>query len=112
MKAAKKDNSGVFDSVLVHFGPEKAKFHSAHLKVNQSVVTVPSAWHFKPLTEVSLEMEFPSGGKSQERPIKCRGIIVECRPLKKQKGHYQVDLLLTHIPSRQASLFQRLAPTS
>ncbi|MBI4025998.1 MAG: hypothetical protein HY360_13515 [Verrucomicrobia bacterium] len=109
MKAAKKDDSGIFDSILVHFGPDKARFHPAHLKINRSIITVPSAWQFKPLTEVGLKVQLPPGKTRTDRPIECRGIIVECRPLK-QKGRYHVDLLLTEIPSRHANLFERLRP--
>lgn len=109
MKAAKKDTSGIFDSILVHFGKDKVRFDPGHLKINSQhpILTVPTAWHFKPLTEVGLRLEVPSGKKKTSRQIECRGIIVECRPQKK-KGHYHVDLLLTHLPSGSSSLFQKL----
>jgi len=110
VKAAKKDDSGIFDSVLVHFGSDKARFHSTHLKINRSIITVPTAWHFKPMTQIGLKLELPSndkGGKTAARLINCEGIIVECRPLK-QKGRYHADLLLTHIPSRHEALIQKM----
>ncbi len=111
MKAAKKDNSGVFDSILVHFRADKARFRSAHLKFNRSIITVPTAWHFKPLTEIGLKLELPFSGKNGRRLIDCRGIIVECRPLKR-KGHYHTDLLLTHIPSRHEVLVRTIISSS
>ena len=111
MKAAKKDESGVFDSVLVHFRSDKARFHSNHLKINRSIITLPTAWRFKPLTEIGLKLELPPSGKGASRFIQCRGIIVECRPLKR-KGHYHVDMLLTHIPSRHEAFVQKLISSS
>ncbi len=109
MKAAKKDSSGVFDSILVHFGSDKARFKPQTLKVNRSVITVPSAWQFKPMTEVGLKVQVPSKKGSRSKAVQCRGIIVECRPQK--KGQFQVDLLLTDIPDRHANLFHTLVPT-
>ena len=103
---AKKDDSNLFESVLVHFGTDKVRFEADHLKMGSSIMTVPSAWRFKPLTEIDLKLELPSGKKTAARSIKCRGIIVECRPLKK-KGRYHVDLLLTRVPPQYASLAQK-----
>jgi hypothetical protein len=109
MRAAKNDESGIFDSILVHFGSNKARFHPHLLKINRSIITVPTAWHFKPLTEVDLKVQLPAAKKKPSKKfIQCRGIIIDCRPLK-QKGRYHVDLLLTDIPSRHATAFQKLA---
>ncbi len=108
MKAAKKDASGVFDSILVHFGSDKARFSPQALKVNRSVITVPSAWQFKPMTEVGLKVQLPGKKNGLSKAVQCRGIIVECRPEK--KGLYQVDLLLTDIPQKHANLFEKLVP--
>jgi hypothetical protein len=108
IKAARKDTSGVFDSVLVHFGPEKARFHPTHLKMSRSFITVPTAWKLKPLTEVSLEVHVPKTKKGSM--IKCHGIIINCRPIKNKKGHYQVDLLLSDIPKKYENAFDRLVP--
>ncbi len=107
MKAAKRDESGVFNSILVHFGSDKARFNTNHLKINRSIMTVPTAWRFKPMTEVGLKLQLPLNKNGKARPIQCRGIIVDCRPLK-QKGRYQVDLFLTNVPARHASLLQKL----
>jgi hypothetical protein len=112
---AKKDTSGIFDSVLVHFGPEKARFHPTHLKISRSFLTVPSAWQFKPLTEVSLTVEVPRSKKSKaKKEIKCRGIIIDCKPLHKKKQtkdlHYQVDLLLADVPTKHSETIKKLIP--
>lgn len=115
MKAAKKDDSGIFDSVLVHFGSDKARFHPQHLKIDRSFITVPSAWQFKPLTEVEVKLQLPPHKKGRGRSLQCRGIIVDCRPLVhknngSQKGSYHIDLFLTHIPIRDASHLRKIAP--
>jgi hypothetical protein len=102
---AKQDDSNPFESILVHFGSDKVRFEAEDLKMGSSMMTVPSAWRFKPLTEIDLKMELPSSRKAA-RSIKCRGIIVECRPLKK-KGRYHVDLLLTRVPAGYANLTQK-----
>ena len=114
MPSLKKRPSGSFDSVLVHFGPEKAKFHSTHLKLSHTFISVPTAWHFKPLTEVSLDLIVPNkGGKRNAlKPIKCHGIIIGCKPLKKKKKSYVVDLLLADLPERYADGFKQLIPVS
>jgi len=80
------------------------------MRFNRPIITVPSAWHFKPLTEVSLELKLPTGKKNKNGgpPIQCHGIIIECRPLK-QKSRYHVDLLLTDLPTRHANLVQKLS---
>ena len=110
MKAAKKDGSSVFDSILVHFGSDKARFHPTHFKVHHSVITVPSAWRFKPLAHVGVTFHLPpEKSNKRERLVPCQGIIADCRPLK-QKRHYHVDLLLTEIPPRYASFFKKLIP--
>jgi hypothetical protein len=108
IRAASKDTSGVFDSILVHFGPEKARFHPAHLKLSRSFITVPTAWKFKPLTEVCMEVHLPNSKKGSM--VKCHGIIINCRPVKKKKGHYMVDLLLSHVPPKYESAFNKLVP--
>lgn len=110
LRAAQNDESGVFDSVLVHFGSDKARFQPADLKIRRSILTLPTAWHFKPMTEVDLKLLVPSGKTGKTHPIQCRGIIIDCRPLKsREKGRFQVDLLLTEIPSRYAGFFQKNA---
>jgi len=108
VRAVIKDLSADLNSVLVHFGADKARFHPMHLRVNRSIITVPSAWHFKPLTEVSVKLQLPPGHKSKRalKAVECRGIIVECRPWK-QKGRYHVDLVLADLPTRHEPLFKR-----
>lgn len=108
MKAAQKDTSGVFDSILVHFNDDKARYDSTHLKLDRSIITVPSAWAMKPMTEVRLKVQPPAPKSKKGRPIECHGIIVACRPQKK-KGHFHVDLLLTDLPTKDASKLRRLA---
>jgi hypothetical protein len=108
VNGAKKDTSGVFDSVLVHFGPEKARFHPSHLKLSRSFITVPTAWKLKPLTEVCLEVHVPKTKKGSM--IKCHGIIINCRPIKENKGHYQVDLLLSDVPKKYEKSIEKLVP--
>ncbi len=108
MKAAQKDTSGIFDSILVHFNDDKARFDSTHLKVDRSIITVPTAWQLKPMTEVSLKLQPPAKQRKKGRPIECHGIIVACRPQKK-KGHFHVDLLVTDLPTRHASTLKKLA---
>lgn len=108
VRSAKKDHSGVFDSILVHFNEDKARFHPDHLKLSRSFISVPTAWKFKPLTEVCMEVHVPKTKKGSM--IKCHGIIVNCTPIKSKKGHYQVDLLLSDIPKKHESAFKRLVP--
>lgn len=105
---AKKDLASLFESVWVHFRSDKAKFEPEHLKVSPSRLSVPTKWRIKPLTEIGLELELPAEKKAVARSIKCRGIAVDCRPLKK-KGHYQVDLLLTHVPPQYTDLTQKIS---
>jgi hypothetical protein len=106
MKAAQKDPSGVFDSVLVHFGSGKARYHPMHLKVHRSMITVPSAWAFKPLSQVLVKVEVPSrNGKN--RLINCHAVVVACRPLK-GKGHYLVDLYITDLPESHTQTLQKI----
>ncbi|MDD2709832.1 MAG: hypothetical protein PHV34_17755 [Verrucomicrobiae bacterium] len=98
MKAGKQETQK-FDSVLVHFNEDKVKFSPDQFKVSHPMVTVPSAWPFKRLKEIGVDMEVPISRKSSQE-IKCRGIVVDCRPLKKKKGHYHVDVLLTDVPKQ------------
>jgi len=107
-RGAKKNPSGIFDSILVHFGSDRARYHPSHLKMSRSFITVPTAWKFKPLTEVCLDVHLPKTKKGSM--IKCHGIIINCRPIKNNKGHYQVDLLLSDVPRKYEKSFEKLVP--
>jgi hypothetical protein len=104
--AAKKAPSDLFDSILVHFGSDKARFHPTHLKIDRSFITVPTAWHFKPMTEVKIKIQVPSKS-GNEKLIQCHAIILDCRPLK-PKGHYEVDLFIIDLPQRHTGTLEKL----
>jgi hypothetical protein len=106
MKGAKRDTSGIFDSLQVHYGGENASFAADSLKVGKSVITLPSAWNIEPFTEMQVQMEDP---KARGAKIDCRGVVVECRRRKalknSKKEQYEVSLLLIDLPSsKQRSL--------
>lgn len=106
MKAAKRDTSGIFDSLQVHYGGDQANFSADGLKVGKSIITLPSAWEIEPFTEIQVQMENPAAKGSK---INCHGVVVDCRKEKsknKSKKHqYQLSLLLIDLPnSKQKSL--------
>lgn len=102
-----EDLSEIFDSLVIHYGNEKARFCVSALKVHQSVITLPTAWRLKPFVEVSLDFQIPAQSKKRSQLIKCRAIILDCRSLRK-KGHFHTDFFITYIPARHAAAFQQL----
>ncbi len=62
-----EDLSGVFDSLLIHYGTSKARFCASGLKVYRSIITLPTAWRLKPFVEVSLDFQLPAQSKNRSK---------------------------------------------
>jgi len=109
MKGAKRDTSGIFDSLQVHYSGDHASFAADAIKVGKSVITLPSAWNIEPFTEIDFQMENTrvKGGK-----INCRGVVVDCRKKKSKKEQYEIDLLLIDLPSSKQKSLEKISQKS
>ncbi len=96
-------------SIVVRFGKDAVKFSPSDFKVERSLLTIPTAWAFKPMSEISFEIEFPGVNGRRQSPAKCRGIVLSCRP-QKRKGHFHVDLFPTQVSPSCGDLFDDLRP--
>jgi hypothetical protein len=110
MKGAKRDTSGIFDSLQVHYGGDHASFSPASIKVGKSVITLPSAWNIEPFTEIDFQVE---NSKSKGGKINCRGVVVDCRrqksAKKSTKEQYEIDLLLIDLPSSKQKSLEKIS---
>jgi hypothetical protein len=110
MKGAKRDTSGIFDSLQVHYGGDHASFSADTIKVGKSVITLPSAWSIEPFTEIDFQME---NSKAKAGKINCRGVVVDCRKQKSakksKKEQYEIDLLLIDLPSSKQKSLEKIS---
>lgn len=110
MKGAKRDTSGIFDSLQIHYGGDHANFAADAIKVGKSVITLPSAWNIEPFTEIDFQME---NSKTKGGKINCRGVVVDCRKQKSakrsKKDQYEIDLLLIDLPSSKQKSLEKIS---
>ena len=110
MKGSKRDTSGFFDSLQVHYGGDHASFSPSAIKVGKSVITLPSAWNIEPFTEIDFQVE---NTKARGGKINCRGVVVDCRrqksAKKSKKEHYEIDLLLIDLPSSKQKSLEKIS---
>lgn len=113
MKGAKKDTSGIFDTLQVYYGGSHASFSPDQLKVGKSVITLPTAWNIEPFTEIDVQMENP---KAKKAKLTCRGVVVDCRKQKSakraEKDRYEVDVLLIDLPTSKQKSLEKISHNS
>ncbi len=85
-------------------------FKASQIKMRRSILTIPSAWNFAPMTEVAFELKTSKARAPREKGACCHGIVLECRPQKNGKERYEMDLVLTQVPRCQIHLFDELRP--
>lgn len=116
MKGAKRDTSGIFDSLQVHYGGDHASFSPDTIKVGKSVITLPSAWNIEPFTEIDFQMENSKSKDGKGGKINCRGVVVGCRrqkgARKSKKEQYEIDLLLIDLPTSKQKSLEKISQKS
>lgn len=92
-------------------GPTKQLcIKASQLKMRRSILILPSAWKFAPMTEIVFELKSSRLRASGGKDACCRGIVLACRPQKNAKDRYEMDLVLTQVPRNQIHLFDELRP--
>ena len=110
MKSTRGKKKAATDGLLVRYGSEQMRFKPAQFKMKRSILTIPTAWKFKPMAEIAFEVDTPRSKPGTSAASCCRGIVLACRPQKGKKGRYEVDLVLTQVPRNQVELFDEVRP--
>lgn len=95
---------------MVGYGDQHVRFKASGLKMRRSILTLPSAWKFVPMSEIAFEVSLPRRRAAARDSALCRGIVLACRPQKSAKNRYEVDLVLTQVPRSHLALFDEVRP--
>lgn len=110
MKSTRGKSKTAAEGMLVRYGSEQMRFKPSQFRMRRSILTLPTAWKFKPMAEIAFEVDAPKGRTGRNGAALCRGIVLACRPQKGKNGHYEVDLVLTQVPRSHIELFDEARP--
>lgn len=110
MKITKGKKKAAAAEMVVRYGKEQMRFKPSQFKMRRSILTIPTAWKFTPMTEVAFEVDASKSRKGKSGNGLCRGIVLACRSQKGKKDHFEVDLVLTQVPRSQIELFDEIRP--
>lgn len=110
MKPSKGGKKTAPTGLLVRYGAEQMSFKPSQFKMRRSILTIPTAWKFKPMVEIAFEVDAKKSRTGRNGAALCRGIVLACRLQKGRKDRYEVDLVLTQVPRSQIELFDELRP--
>ena len=102
MGATKKDDSGVFDAEWNNRRAGKAAVMDQQFELGPHGITFLTDSYLSEWTEVGVEMKFPQQGDRGQRPIDCRGVVVQCVRSHRGRG-FEVALLFLDL-SKQAQI--------
>ena len=110
MKPPRRKKKPAPTGLLVRYGAEQMRFKPSQFKMRRSILTIPTAWKFKPMAEVAFEVDAPKYRAKRNGAALCRGIVLACRLQKGKKDCYEVDLVLTQVPRSHIELFDDVRP--
>lgn len=99
MGVTKKDTSGVFNTELTAQRRARPAVLDQVSHLSSKGITFQTNKHLPEWTEVDVQVRLPQAGGRSNRPVDCRGVVVQCSRRLSGRG-FNVSLLFLDFPKR------------